>query len=77
MIEVSEVSEPVARNTSRASALTVALKQLPVGKAVFVTGVTQQSASSRSRLVGLTFSPQRKFTTAKLDDGRIQILRIV
>jgi hypothetical protein len=75
--EISEICDPVVEPLvrGRKSPFALAVEALPVGKAVIVGGMTQGNAGSRARIIGRTMHPLRTFTTTRLDDGRIQIVR--
>ena len=52
------------------------LETMPVGKAIIVGGMTRNNAASRASMISKQCEPKRKFSTAALPDGRIQISRI-
>lgn len=75
---ISEISDPVAEpRTGRPTGkFRTAVEALPVGKAVVIGGMTQASALSRARIIGVQCTPKRTFRSNKLPDGSVQITRI-
>lgn len=77
--EISEYVEPVAstdNRNNRRGLFRQRLENMPVGKAIVVTGMAHGTAASRASLIGSQMTPKRKFSTANIGDGRIQISRI-
>lgn len=74
--EISEIVDPIVPEGRGRSQFRKTIEALPVGKAVIVTGMNQSNAASRARVIGQVVNPKKKFSTSKLNDGRVQILRV-
>ena len=80
MVEISEVRDPVVVPRSSGGAprspFAKALHDLPIGRAVIVSGLSDNNISSMACIIGRRYDPPRKFSRAKLPDGSVQIVRI-
>jgi len=74
--ELSDYIEPtVTPQKGQRSEFAEKMKNMPVGKAIIVTGMTQGNVSSRVNQFKIR-NPDKRFVTSKLSDGRYQVARV-